>query len=147
MKLTDALLGEHGPLYALFDELERILPTAKSIEVIKTASQMLAAALVTHAKIEEEMLFPALETHIGPMGPLSVMRAEHEEIEAILENLQQTDNMEDAKKMVLHVLETTRSHFAKEENVLFGLARQSIDHEEMRLLAQRWADRRHIVIS
>ena len=92
MKLTDALLGENGVIYALFDHVESELADMKTIDDVKRAGAALSAALVSHARIVNEILFPALDPHLGQAGPLAVMRHEHEEIEGALGEVAATDD-------------------------------------------------------
>lgn len=90
MKVTDALLGEHGVVYAQFDYLEKNIPHAEDLTLVKSPGAMLTAALAPHAHLEDELLFIALAAHIDPQfGPLAVMRAEHDEIEGNLQRLQE----------------------------------------------------------
>ncbi|MBI3536529.1 MAG: hemerythrin domain-containing protein, partial [Chloroflexi bacterium] len=60
MKITDALKGEHGVFYAQFQFINDSLSSA-NLSIIQSLGAMLAAALVPHAQIENEILFPALE--------------------------------------------------------------------------------------
>ena len=148
MMITDALLGEHAVFYAQFDYLEQSLPTADSLPLVKSQGAMLAAALAGHAQLEEELLFTTLEPHIGPMGPLAVMRMEHEEIEqTLLERLPAAQELDQARKLLLRVIEVAREHFAKEEQVLYRLAPQSLSAEILTDLGAQWAAHRAIVLA
>ncbi|MBC8339516.1 MAG: hypothetical protein H8E39_12585, partial [Alphaproteobacteria bacterium] len=60
MKLTDALLGEHGAFYILFDQIEEIANIDGAIAQIQGATTVLEAMVTSHAKLEEELLFSAL---------------------------------------------------------------------------------------
>lgn len=82
--VTDALLGEHGVFYSLFDHLERELPGIDSLEQLTSLAGLIAAPLVRHADLENKALFKAMDTFIGGQGPLEVMRSEHNEIEGTL---------------------------------------------------------------
>ena len=81
MKLTDALLGEHAVLYDLFEYLNEMIANNGSLQEAQRAVSILERVLASHARIEEDLLFPALEPQLGPMGPLAVMRSEHQSIE------------------------------------------------------------------
>ncbi|MCI0690899.1 hemerythrin domain-containing protein [candidate division KSB1 bacterium] len=145
MKVTDALLGEHGVFYAQFDYLEKNIPHAKDLVLVKSQSAMLAAALAPHAHLEDELLFIALEAHIDPQsGPLAVMRMEHNEIEGSLERLQELQDLTEAKNLLLHAIQTARAHFAKEEQVLFPLASQMLEAKKLSLLGANWAESRKV---
>ena len=61
--------------YAQFDYIEHSVPAVEDLAVLKTQAAMLASALATHAQLEEELLFQALDSDAGAIGPLTVMRA------------------------------------------------------------------------
>lgn len=147
MKLTDGLLGEHAVFYAQFDHLEKVLPAAEGVAEIQTQGAMLAAALATHAGLEEELLFQSLDSHPEAGGPLTVMRVEHQEIENTLEQIPGIDEFELSKERLLHVVYTARQHFAKEEQILFKLAGQLLSEEVIRDLGTQWALRRKVMVS
>lgn len=144
MKITEALLGEHGVFYALMEHLEQVVKTSNSLDLIQQLASMLTAALATHADIENALLFSTLESHIGPMGPLAVMRQEHDEIERTLDRVQKASDLAEAQQGVLHALQVARDHFAKEEQVLFPMAHQMLDEETLTRLGTQWAELRKL---
>ena len=144
MKITDAFLGEHAVFYAQFDHMEQFIPMATSGEQVKTQGEMLKSALASHAYLEEELLFKNLELHIGPMGPLAVMRSEHDQIERSLENLPGTQDLAQAQTLLLRVIEIARNHFAKEEQILYPLARKTLTPEMLSDLGTQWAKQRSV---
>jgi hemerythrin-like domain-containing protein len=146
MKITDVLLGEHAVFYAQFDYLERAIPAATSVTQVKSLGAMLAAALASHAQMEEELLFTTLEPHIGSMGPLAVMRMEHDEIEKSLERLPTIQEVDQARELLLKVVTVAREHFPKEEQVLYPMAKKTLTAETLIDLGAQWAARRAIVM-
>lgn len=147
MKITDALLGEHAIFYAQFEYLEKSIPWAKDLTLVKSLGAMLTAALAPHAHMEDELLFVPLEAHINPeFGPLAVMRMEHNEIESSLVRLQELQDLAEAKNLLLHALQTARAHFAKEEQVLFQMAGQMLEANKLVQLGEKWAERRQVMI-
>lgn len=139
--ITDALLGEHGVIYPLLSHLTAT-PFA-SVEEARLKAAQVAAGLATHAAIEDELLFVAMEGVLGPNGgPLAVMRAEHDEVEASLERLTGIDDAGEATALAAHLHEVARGHFAKEEQVLFPMAVQMLGEETLRDLGAEWAARR-----
>jgi hemerythrin-like domain-containing protein len=147
MKVTDALLGEHGVFYAQFDYLEKNVPQATDLALVKSQGVMLTAALATHAHLEDELLFIALEAHLDPQfGPLAVMRVEHNEIEGSLERLQEVQDLAEARDLLLYTIQTARAHFAKEEEVLFVMAQQMLDTRTLEQLGRKWAAARKVII-
>lgn len=147
MKVTEALLGEHAVFYAQFDYLEKNIPPAKDLALVKSLGAMLTAALATHAHWEDELLFIALESHLdSQFGPLAVMRMEHHEIESSLGRLQELKELAEAKNLLLHAIQTARAHFAKEEQVLFPMANQMLEANALNQLGARWAEMRKVMI-
>jgi hemerythrin-like domain-containing protein len=146
MKITDALLGEHAVFYAQFGYLEQVIPAVNSLAQVKNLGAMLAAALASHAQLEEELLFTTLEPHIGSMGPLAVMRKEHDEIEKSLERLPTLQEVEQARELLLKVVTVAREHFPKEEQVQYPMAKKTLSDETLIDLGTQWAARRAIVL-
>lgn len=145
MKITDAFLGEHAVFYAQFNHMEKTLPDADSLQQVKTQGAMLASALAGHAQLEEELLFKTLEPHIGPGGPLAVMRLEHENIESSLDQIPHVQELAHGKDLLLNVIMVARPHFAKEEQILYPLANQTLSTELAFELGRKWAERRAVV--
>lgn len=141
MKITDALLAEHAVIYALLDHVERGTPATAG--EARTEAALLAAAIATHAHLEDELLFVEVEPQLGAgSGPLAVMRAEHEEIEGTLARLEVAGDLDEARRLLRHVCEVARGHFAKEEGVLFPLAQQLLTEGELERAGERWAGAR-----
>ncbi len=146
MKLTDALLGEHGAFYALFDEIEALARSAGTHAQVQGSAAVLNALVRSHAMLEDELLFTALEPHLGEAGPLAVMRTEHEQIENALIGVEDASSLKEAAESVLPALAMARSHFQKEERVLFPMAEQVLDEEILTRLGWSWASARGVSI-
>jgi|Deesub1362A_J573_1020465.scaffolds.fasta_scaffold04198_2 iron-sulfur cluster repair protein YtfE (RIC family) len=144
MNILKALLGEHGVFYAQFAHLEQSLPQAQEAGVVKAQGALLAAGLASHAALENEVLFAMLEARQGKMGPVTVMRMEHQEIEALLQGVQEAEGLERARDGLLEALRLAREHFAKEEQVLFPMAANMLSPSELREAGDRWAERRKV---
>jgi hemerythrin-like domain-containing protein len=146
VKITDALLAEHAVFYAQFEYLNHSIPVADTLPLVKSQGAMLAAALASHANLEDELLFSALEPYVGPIGPLAVMRMEHDQIEGALERLPATQDLDEARTLLLQLIEIAREHFAREEQILYPLASRSLTIEALTDLGAQWAARRLIVL-
>jgi len=139
MKITDALLGEHAVLYRLLDHGSRSLRSWK-LPQVRAGGEMLAAALLGHARLEDELLFTALEPQLPPrLGILAAMREEHEQIEGTLVQLAEAKNVETARSLLAHTIDVSRLHFAKEEQVLFLLAARCLGEERLEELGRTWS--------
>lgn len=146
MKITEALLGEHGAFYAQFDHLERVLGTA-SLGEVKAMGLLLESGLQDHANLEDDVLFEAVEAKQGPgAGPTGPMRDEHDEIRETLGRLPLVNDVEEARDLVLHAVDTARDHFRKEEQMLFPIAERELDLDQLNELGARWADVRRVMV-
>ncbi len=166
MKITDALKGEHGVFYAQFELLEEVVAPA-TLPVLKAQGAILAAGLTPHAQMENDLLFPALEAHLGTDGPTAAFRAEHAEIESAFERLRQlrelnrdhnqidaalarlpeTPSLAEARDLIDEIVHAAREHFAKEEQMLFPMAEQLLGERTLEELGAEWARRRSVVLA
>lgn len=147
MKITDALLGEHGVFYAQFSHLEQVVPQLADLAVVQAQGALLTAALETHAHLEDELLFSALEPHLGQGGPLAMMRMEHQQIEEGLARLPGLGELVPARQLLLQVVQVARGHFAKEEQVLYPMAQQALGDAKLVELGTLWAAQREVVVA
>jgi iron-sulfur cluster repair protein YtfE (RIC family) len=146
MKLTHALLGEHGVLYDLLDQVEEIAEGAKTTDPILGAFGPTATALLHHATIEDDLLFPALEAVIGTGGMTTAMRAEHQVIDAQIGRVRTARDLGAMRGALAELLATTRGHFLKEKNVLFPTAEQNVGATKLAELGDQWAKRRSVSV-
>jgi len=115
------------------DELFSVAEVAASEgEWDKTASawQTFTNELEQHITVKEEgILFPAIEAVNGPMGPTQMMRAEHEQMRALVTQIESAVNEQDAQKF-LGLSETLmmlmQQHNMKEEQILYPMIDQSV---------------------
>lgn len=142
MKITDALHAEHATLYAQLDFLAAAAAASPGASDGRAYAALLGSALHSHAEVEDELLFDLLDAHIGPGGPLAVMREEHEDVKATLDRLEHLDDGDDPVPHLRHLVEVARAHFDKEEQVLFPMAENVVPEADLEAAAQRWAERR-----
>lgn len=143
MLITDALLGEHGVFHLLLQHIERALSALESTPALQNRIAAFAFALESHASVEDQLLFTALEPHLGVQGgPLAVMRMEHNQITDLLGKIESATDLDSARAFAKQMIEVTRGHFQKEEQVLFRMARQFLGEEELTALGAKWAHRR-----
>ncbi len=169
----DQLISEHEEIMAEIAHLRRevreleirgesALPEA--LPVFASVSRMMATQLLTHARKEDEALFPALEAALGGAGgPTAVMRQEHREIHAQAARFRQTvyelneiehpaivaggarlrelttggAPAEELRATAFEVIRLLDLHFGKEEDILFPMARQVLPPETLRAVARR----------
>ncbi|BEV73412.1 hemerythrin domain-containing protein [Paludibacterium sp. THUN1379] len=92
--------------------------------------QAFETAMLAHFTLEETQLFPAFEDATGMrMGPTVVMRSEHEEMRALLTDVQAALSQQDAAAFLGHgetLLILMQQHNMKEENVLYPMCGQHV---------------------
>lgn len=145
MKLTDALLGEHGAFYAAFGRLEAELPDLDDACAVREQAALLAAALISHAQIEDELLF----TELGRRGTgfedlVKAMFDQHEHIASLLARVQDGGDAAECREPLLEAVQLARDHFAREEKVAFPLAEGVLGDGTLELLGEEWARRRTV---
>jgi regulator of cell morphogenesis and NO signaling len=141
---------------------EEALPEARS--VLAEVALLMTTRLLDHARKEDDALFPALErTFDRNHGPTAVLRAEHQDIEARAHLFKRTvhelEHVEhpailargqalgalaagqgDVPAMVTFtrdLISLLESHFGKEEEILFPMARQMLSPAELLEIARQ----------
>lgn len=140
MKITDGLLGEHALFYQLFDALEDALDAATRPEDIQHAFEPVAAGVLSHATVENDVLFTALGN--GEGGIATAMRAEHREIENLAQAVARARTLDEAKTSGRHLIDLLREHFHREEQVLFPLCEHALDASRLETLGERYMAQR-----
>ena len=148
MFITDALLGEHGVFHLMLGHIEQALSSLDSLSNLQNRIAAFAFALESHAGIEDQLLFTTLEPHLGTQGgPLAVMRFEHNQITDLLGKIESATELDSARALARQMIEVTRGHFQKEEQILFRMARQFLSDEELAALGAQWAQHRKIYLT
>ena len=88
-------------------------------------------AMRRHFDMEEQVLFPAIEqvTNMPGMGPTQVMRQEHAQMRAVLDQMAeelQAGNLEGLLDHGDTLLMLIQQHNLKEENILYPMAEQAL---------------------
>jgi hemerythrin-like domain-containing protein len=143
MFITDALLGEHAVFYLFLGHIEQALPALDSLSSLQHRFAAFAFALEAHAGLEDELLFTALEPHLGAQaGPLAVMRFEHNQIVDLFGKIKSAADLNFARDFARQLFPIVRRHFQKEEQVLFQMAARFLSEDELSALGGQWAMRR-----
>lgn len=151
-RLTEALREDHVQVLEKLAQLGRATAALGGSEseqaraTLTEVADFLDKELRLHLRKEEEILFPPLEAVIGrDMGPIAVMRQEHEEIRSrqgellfLVEELGEGENSAEIRRRIQQVSPYLRNlltmHIHKEDFVLFPMAEQALQQpswEEM----------------
>ena len=129
--------------YALFDRLEELLDETDSAAALQTAMDLLAPVLVSHAKVEDELLFPKLESRQSG-GPLDTMRSEHRQIDELFTGIHSISDLDLLRGRVQEMINVAREHFQKEEAIVLPVAVETVDAETLERIGQQWARLRNV---
>jgi hemerythrin-like domain-containing protein len=147
MLITDALLGEHAVFHLMLGNIEQSIPALDSLSNLQNRIAAFAFALESHAGLEDELLFNALEPHLGTAGgPLAIMRMEHDQIRDMLGKIESATDLDSARAFAKQMIQITRGHFQKEEQILFRMARQALSEDELFTLGAGWAQKRAVFL-
>ena len=112
------LSARHARILRLFDRFAA-LPDA-------LLRGRICAALAEHARIEQDIVYPALLDALGHVAPLDAALADHRDADELLAEvafMQPSDNLYAAKFIMLG--EYLRHHIETEQNQLFPLAQDT----------------------
>jgi hemerythrin-like domain-containing protein len=70
------------------------------------------------------------------------MRFEHTQITDLLGNIESATDLDPARALAAQMIQVTRGHFQKEEQILFRMAHQFLSEDELASLGAEWAKRR-----
>ncbi len=146
MDVTQALLGEHGIVHLLVEQLEEALDRYQTAGELRAASEPLAITLLGHARIEDETLFQPYEKHTGTLGPLKCLRHEHELMDQQIRAMFRLQDATVLREQIKALLDVTRRHLAREEEVMFKAAREAIEKNELEHLGHHWAEFRGVML-
>ena len=137
--IRELLTADHRRCDDLFADVERLAAKADWSEAL-AAFGRLAQAMRQHFDAEEAVLFPAFEARTGMrMGPTQVMRAEHAQMNDLLDAAQaalEAKNADDYAGNAETLLIMMQQHNMKEENVLYPMSDQQLAGEIAGLLPQ-----------
>jgi len=145
MKITEALIAEHGVFHGLFDYIERTTPALKTLAEVKAVAGLLDATLDPHSRVEEELFIEPLDHCMDQLGQTGNFHSEHEEIEATLDQIQKCRSGKTARTLLLDVVRACRRHFDKEERVVFPMGERLLKQKTLNSLGNEWQKRREAV--
>ena len=131
--ILDFLTEHHRSCDHLLVESESPL-AKKDWEGFNLNWQAFAKETIHHFELEEQILFPAFEAKTGmTCGPTQVMRQEHEQVKALIEQMQQaieSKDLERAMGIVESVMLLIQQHNMKEEQILYPMSDAHLDNSE-----------------
>jgi hemerythrin superfamily protein len=115
----DLLKEDHAAVDALFKQFEKLARSGEDADKSGCVAQI-CEALTIHAKIEEEIFYPAVRAAIEEIDVMDEAEVEHEGIKRLvaeLEEMSPDEDLYDAKVTVL--AEYVKHHVREEEHEMF----------------------------
>ena len=78
--------------------------------------------LANHFEIEEQILFPAVERHLGPLPLVAELTAQHRQVEHLIGQLRETPTV----ALLEQVCDLLAQHIRREEHELFEMAQSAL---------------------
>lgn len=147
MKITESLEAEHRILLALFDQVERILPSLASLAEARMLAGVMEGVLKGHAEAETDLAYMALDQALEEKGQLDQLHQEHEEIDASLYRVRRARSLAEAKRLVKTAIAALRRHFLFEERTAFPLIERVLHGDTLTGLGAALKQRRRPVSS
>lgn len=136
--VTDMLRDDHQKVKALFEEFEEADDAKAKQRIVETA----LAELEVHAKLEEELIYPAIRAEIDEDDLMDEALEEHHVVHGLigeLKKMKPSDGRYDAKFTVL--AENVRHHIKEEESEMFPKAEDcDLDWEALHQQAMKRKD-------
>ena len=126
LKITDALTAEHRVFLDLFTQVERSLPDLTTVAEVRLLAVLLERLLESHADTERNLAYAALDHVLRHEGRLDRMHQDHQEIDATLARIRETEDFSEARRLLRTAIGTSRDHFRLEELQLFPLLEQTL---------------------
>ena len=137
--ISDYLEQDHQHCDDLYMQAEEHIAETRLAEGA-AAFQRFMLAFELHLAREEHLLFPELEKHLGNQGgPTVVMRNEHEQMRAILRQMQgaiEHSDIDGFFDYADHLRMLMAQHNLKEENVLYPMADRMLGAATAAMLEQ-----------
>ena len=121
---------DHRACDAVWADLERALDASDEARALELWPKY-DKAMRRHFDMEEQVLFPALEraTQMPGPGPTEVMRREHAQMRAVLDQMAEEVRSGNLEGLLDHgdtLLMLVQQHNVKEEGILYPMADQTL---------------------
>ena len=146
MKITEILTAEHAVFHNLFDHLEKVTPRLRTLAEVKTVAALMEAVMREHSQTEDDLLIGPLEPSFEEIGQRETFHHEHDLIEQNVALLQKAKQVKMARQLLLATVVLCRSHFDKEERIVFPMAERVLKTKTLSELGSQWLKRREALV-
>ncbi len=142
MKITEALFAEHLVFHNMFDHIEATASKLKTLGEVKAVAAVMESMLKAHSDTEDELFLGPLEHCFEQIGQRDAFVEEHEEMDGNLQLVQQATRLKEAQQRLLAAVAHSRTHFDREERIVFPLAENVLKPKTLTELGRAWMDQR-----
>lgn len=119
---TQLIRRDHKKVESLFGKFDK----AKSTRAKKKICEQVIQELEVHAKLEEEIFYPAVRKHVGEEKMLQEAKQEHQEAKQIIARLKNADAEVDGfDGTFAELVESVQHHVEEEEGEMLPKAEES----------------------
>jgi hypothetical protein len=123
---------------AVFEQVEELLPGLNQLGEVKRLARLLEGLLLSHAKVEGDLLILA-QGRVGEgKRRYDHCRHEHEEIDSRLTRVHSARNLPGARALLRGAIAASRKHFKHEERRVFPRLEEDIQPEALTKLGTVW---------
>ena len=144
MKITDVLRAEHAVFHNLFDHIEATAPRLKTLAEVRAMAVLVDKVHEPHAKTEDDLFMEPLEHCFDQIGQHDTLHGEHLLIDEMLAQARQARTVKEARRVLLRAIAMCRSHFDKEERIVFPMAERVLKAKTLSELGEAWLRRREM---
>jgi hemerythrin-like domain-containing protein len=142
MKITEILMAEHAVFHNLFDHVEATVPQLRTVAEVKSLGQLITKLTESHSQTEDELFIAPLEHCFDQLGQKETFHEEHELIDQALAQVQTARDLKTAKALLLGAVSASRTHFDKEERIVFPMAERILKARTLTELGAEWLKKR-----
>jgi hemerythrin-like domain-containing protein len=110
----------------VFDQVEDILPRLRSVAEVGTVATILEGLLRSHAQLEVNFAFTALDHALEHKGRLATLHQDHREVDDRIRHVQEAPTCELARERLRVAMRASREHFRWEERELFPVLERTL---------------------
>jgi hypothetical protein len=119
---TQMIRRDHKKVEGLFEKFDQ----AKKAEAKKKICDQVIEELEVHAKLEEEIFYPAVRKHIGEEDMLDEAKQEHQQAKKIMAELKSADAEDESfEENFSELVDAIKHHVEEEEGEMLPKAEES----------------------
>lgn len=135
MNILELIEQDHRKVESLFEEMKKTKDSKKSMKLFNEIYK----ELNLHAKAEELVFYPAMREYDETAEYIEEAEEEHEDAEALLEEMKEFNPKDDEfKEKLEELVEAIQHHVKEEESEIFEAVRKCMDEKQLNTLGEEF---------